>query len=786
MIDINDIFATYVEGDVIIPKYKVNPITFLKEMIETSQYELSTIYSAENYDAHELIDFCANQIDVDFPDISKFDNYYIDGGICISDGYFSGGDPVYDSWIYVRLIPIECLDDVLLKNLDSAPKLEHMVRGNVANITFRQGSDQPLQAVDTTRPIYAYNIYSPTHNYPFTSELTTIGNLYQLQNDFVRQFCTAVSADDISFTFSRYGNLNSGLSTFYLEGWDTDFTNFDVGARPFFYGCHIQDEGIRDGYNYRFVRRNYLFSSIGLEGKEIGTPTTPYDDNDYVNDGRWGVADKDDKVDSLNDLFNETEVVFTDANGNIIDKSDVVFYLPDGTQLTREQTQYIETDTDENGNPILVYVDPITGEKTEITPKDADGNTLNISVEQVSKTKPNNNYSFDKGILNVWYVTADDIDHIISGLWATQKTEVDPTSLTAPIEYLFYDFNKIMSQWVASGQQRSAFWNTMVRFGSLPFDITPWIKDRTNVFVGIQPVTYNDGVSVENLRLHPVADNFIELNFGTLDLNQYFGTSLDFTPNTSIAIYLPYIGFKKLNTNDVMQSTLTLVYLIDVITGNCVAKLKINKAKTPQGNIDLNGFIYNFSGNMYYDFPMNKTEMANLADNTARLAIKSAMTIGGLGVSVVSNASDSVPQFHEMMREQLNGRPEILASDIKAVQQRQSALQSEYNERITTPDIQSTALKILQPKNMSGVPYDDGTYSASIMQTQYPYLMIYRPIVAIPKQYGSLIGYPSGVSVTLGDIHGMFIVDKIRVDIDALPQEINMIEQLLKTGVYNE
>ena len=70
--------------------------------------------------------------------------------------------------------------------------------------------------------------------------------------------------------------------------------------------------------------------------------------------------------------------------------------------------------------------------------------------------------------------------------------------------------------------------------------------------------------------------------FAAIDCGEYTFTSqmgdtyLDYNPFTKIKVYLPFIGTLELNTDDVMNRTIKLRYVFDLLYGVCVAQILVN------------------------------------------------------------------------------------------------------------------------------------------------------------------------------------------------------------------
>lgn len=66
------------------------------------------------------------------------------------------------------------------------------------------------------------------------------------------------------------------------------------------------------------------------------------------------------------------------------------------------------------------------------------------------------------------------------------------------------------------------------------------------------------------------------VNLGTIKVEEYYHSFFDYAPFTKLSIYLPFIGYKELDVNEFMNSTLGVSYYIDIITGNCKAVITSN------------------------------------------------------------------------------------------------------------------------------------------------------------------------------------------------------------------
>ena len=71
-----------------------------------------------------------------------------------------------------------------------------------------------------------------------------------------------------------------------------------------------------------------------------------------------------------------------------------------------------------------------------------------------------------------------------------------------------------------------------------------------------------------------------------------------------------------------------------------------------------------------------------------------------------------------------------------------------------------------------------------VMGIQTPYLILTRPRQALPSKQNTFTGYPSFITVTLGELSGYTEVHSIHLEnIPATADELSEIETLLKGGV---
>lgn len=165
-------------------------------------------------------------------------------------------------------------------------------------------------------------------------------------------------------------------------------------------------------------------------------------------------------------------------------------------------------------------------------------------------------------------------------------------------------------------------WNKIKTFFENPMDAI--------IGFNLVPVTVPSS-GVETLKIifidtgvsmNVASNQFVDVDCGTLEIKEYYGSALDYSPNTKIMVYLPYIGTVTVDVDEVMGRTLQVKYRVDICSGSCVAYILVD------GNA-----IYQYSGHCAITIPFSAadfTSYVNAAISVAKLA--GAAIMGGSGI----------------------------------------------------------------------------------------------------------------------------------------------------------
>ena len=134
-----------------------------------------------------------------------------------------------------------------------------------------------------------------------------------------------------------------------------------------------------------------------------------------------------------------------------------------------------------------------------------------------------------------------------------------------------------------------------------------------------------------------ISNNFEKQTIGSITITEHYHNFLDYSPYTNVILYLPYIGFKELDTTLVMNKTLQVIYTVDAITGGCLAQVYVNNVR-----------LYEFTGNVGIDIPITASNRAQVESGYIQAGVgATASALGGnIGSAVTSLLNSATSQYH--------------------------------------------------------------------------------------------------------------------------------------------
>lgn len=258
--------------------------------------------------------------------------------------------------------------------------------------------------------------------------------------------------------------------------------------------------------------------------------------------------------------------------------------------------------------------------------------------------------------------------------------------------------------------------------------VTPEISGEQSIKVGF----IDTGIIVNKL-----SNQFISVNFGKVDVKNFYDSAIDYSPFTKISIYLPYIGLRNLNVDEIMGTTIELQYNIDLFTGACVAEIMVG-----------NAVMYSFNGNVATQIPLFSESFDSAFSALIGLVSTMGMAVATSGASAAEGAASAGITGAQALS--------IGTSTLNAVMS-------------AKPNVEHTG-------SMAG--------NIGFMGQKTPYLIYEIPRQSMPQYYQQYVGFPSNITAKLSDLTGFTVVSQIHLDnIPATTEELKEIESLLMGGV---
>ena len=245
---------------------------------------------------------------------------------------------------------------------------------------------------------------------------------------------------------------------------------------------------------------------------------------------------------------------------------------------------------------------------------------------------------------------------------------------------------------------------------------------------GSKNVTFGDidsGVSMSY-----IANEYVEKNMGSVSLDLLYDSFMDY--QTTIQIYLPYIGFRQLDAADIIGGSISVTYHVNVLDGGCTAYIVHSER----------GVLYQYSGSCIANIPLSAINFSGALQN----AISAALS----GATVVAGAATGAAPVTAMGITGLATNAANLAVNSKPTVQRSGTV--------------------------SG--------SSGLMAIQRPFVIIERANISVPENRNGYVGNTTNVTMTLSSCKGFTMVDSIHLDnVICTEGEREELYKLLKEGV---
>lgn len=150
------------------------------------------------------------------------------------------------------------------------------------------------------------------------------------------------------------------------------------------------------------------------------------------------------------------------------------------------------------------------------------------------------------------------------------------------------------------------------------------------------PATVARSITLGNITT-PVNGNVVTnvpiIDVGTITYKGYYGNFLDYTPYTSIILFLPFCGFVPIDASVITDKQLNVKYSIDPILGKCKAMLYISDS-----------YYMAVNGDIAIDIPLVASNRAQAEAGFAISGMEAAMrgdAVGALSAAVATKYHSS-------------------------------------------------------------------------------------------------------------------------------------------------
>ena len=565
-------------------------------------------------------------------------------------------------------------------------------------------------------PIPSGTVYYQSSDNPANTNYITVnsGNpktflfsyVKESNEDNTRLYVYTVSENPYSITFNGTGDYESETRTYNPE----DLVHFTPNGQDSLNNFYT----VIDGNYYTYVS---TCKRLGIPYTIINVPD--YNEWTVANDlfafTKYGKHNIEHAIEGVgtqegaktpdlsgattpDDALNKLKEQYPDLWNNAVNQ-DVV--QPDGSVKTYTYVPVAMPEIDKNGNPVSSSSNQA---KPQVNPATAPESLIKTVTDLLRTFPPINPPDTGDGdtpvappvtgsassLYAIYNPTLSEINSFGAWLWSDNFIDQIKKLFNDPMQAII-GLHKIYAQPITGGAQ--------------------------NIKVGY----LDSGVSSAI-----VANQYTTIDCGTVKLAEQFHNVFDYAPFTEVNLYLPFIGIVRLDVSDVMRASIHIVYHVDVLSGACLADVKVVRDSS-------GGTLYQYAGNASVTLPISSGSYMGIVASVASIAGGIAGTIASGGSALPLIASSASSMFNAHTRVEHSG-------------------------------------------GFSG--------NAGAMGGKIPYLIISRPQTAMAKEFNKYIGYPSNFTTTLGSCSGFVkVLDCHLENINATKSELEEIDTILKEGV---
>lgn len=252
-------------------------------------------------------------------------------------------------------------------------------------------------------------------------------------------------------------------------------------------------------------------------------------------------------------------------------------------------------------------------------------------------------------------------------------------------------------------------------------DITTYAE--SNIFVGNVKSDATGSI---------ISNTFIEVDCGSITLEEYYGTFADYEPFVATTLYLPKVGFVQIPADVVMNNTIKVVYHIELSSGEGLCYVYITNTR--------DGFSYVWN-----------TYTCHITSNIVLSAQDHTQQLTALGNAIVNTSVATL-----------------------------GAIANPFNAVASTL---SSCIDVATTKNPTMTKGNVGNMSA-ILCYKKPYIMINRTNLTKPSSFQENNGYMINYTATINGHTGFLKTKDFHAEFNAPYNHKVEIEKIMNEGVF--
>lgn len=308
---------------------------------------------------------------------------------------------------------------------------------------------------------------------------------------------------------------------------------------------------------------------------------------------------------------------------------------------------------------------------------------------------------------------------------------------------------------------------------SYPFNVTalPGVTSQMQqMYWGAHAI----GETLGGVKALAVTNPYATIDWGTVQLTEFWGNFLDYAPHTKLELYLPWCtGFVPIDPNECLPGSLRVVTNIELAKGTCLHNVIGNDGRV----------IATHSGTCGKQLPLTALDTSGKA---LALVSGAAMTATVGGMALMGGTAGAMYGGFDVAK--LQGpygqrwvpydKPGNVSTAFEGAKTGAGMAAKASKKPAVMAAAAALRANVTVPRN--------GTFTGTTagLGVQYPYLIISRPTQSVPKQYGHHYGYPSNIYSPLLTLRGYTEIGEIHLTgFTCTEDELTEIDSLLKSGV---